>query len=226
VPASPATAAATPAWLQEAWAAGSTVGRAVTAAPSSSSSTPAAPTTPAPAAGGAPERQAIAAAWALSNLGSKAYYDACQRFIEQAYGTGGQYRSAAQAGTQLVKTANPAEADVGDLVFFRPDPSNGMAGHAAIYLGNGEMVGATYGGVTRDRIDSPYWSKLLLGFGDPPNAWQGRASTDALAQGATQLMSTVKDAGGRAAAAGPASAAAAVPDWLKDAWAQGSRIGR
>ena len=86
----------------------------------------------------------------------------------------------------LFKTADPAQADAGDLVFFRRDTSNGGAGHAAIYLGNGEMVGATNAGVTRDRLDSPYWTKLLVGFGDPPAAWKGRSggSTAALEQGA------------------------------------------
>jgi cell wall-associated NlpC family hydrolase len=135
-------------------------------------------------------KQSIAANWALSQLGSKDYYNLCQRFIEQAYGTGGQFGSAAAAGKALFKTANPAEADPGDLIFFKPDASNGFAGHAAIYLGNGEMVGATNGGITRDRIDSPYWSKLLVGFGDPPAAWKGRSggSTAALEKGTGQLL--------------------------------------
>ena len=142
--------------------------------------------------------------WALSNLGSKDFYNLCQRFIEQAYGTGGQYASAAAASKALFKTANPAEADVGDLVFFRPDASNGYAGHAAVYLGNGEMVGATNAGVTKDRIDSPYWSTLLVGFGDPPDAWKGRAASGDLMKGAGQLVGNA-----RAAVQGPAQEAAA-----------------
>ena len=134
------------------------------------------------------ERQAIAASWALSNLGSQDFYNLCQRFIEQAYGTGGQYGSAAAAGKALFKTADPAEADVGDLVFFKPDASNGYAGHAAIYLGNGEMVGATNAGVTRDNIfTNPYWSNLLVGFGDPPAQWTGRAGTADLVKGAAAV---------------------------------------
>jgi hypothetical protein len=143
--------------------------------------------TPAGPSGGAPappsardvpaalQKQATAASWALSQLGSKAFYNLCQRFIEQAYGTGGQYGSAAAAGKALFKTADPAQADVGDLVFFKPDASNGYAGHAAIYLGNGEMVGATNAGVTKDNLlTNPYWRNLLVGFGDPPGQWQGR----------------------------------------------------
>ena len=154
--------------------------------------------------GDAPVKQAVAASWALSNLGSKDFYNLCQRFIEQAYGTGGQYGSAAAAGKALFKTANPAEADVGDLVFFRGDASNGYAGHAAIYLGNGEMVGATNAGVTKDRIDSPYWKNLLVGFGDPPDAWKGRASSGDLMKGAGQLVGNAKAAVQGAAQAAPA----------------------
>ena len=120
------------------------------------------------------QKQATAPSWALSHLGSKDFYNLCQRFIEQAYGTGGQYGSAAAAGKALFKTADPAQADVGDLVFFRPDASNGYAGHAAIYLGNGEMVGATNAGVTKDNLlTNPYWKNLLVGFGDPPGAVAG-----------------------------------------------------
>jgi cell wall-associated NlpC family hydrolase len=179
------------------------------------------PSTLSPEAAG---KQAVAASWALQQLGSKAYYNLCQRFIEQAYGTGGGYTSAAAAGQALVTHADPSRADVGDLVFFRPDPSNGMAGHAAIYLGNGEMVGATYGGVTRDRIDSPYWSKLLLGFADPPAQWAGNkgASTPAVVQGASALLGTAK------ATAGVAPPAAAqmgedTPVWFRGYVAAGGR---
>jgi cell wall-associated NlpC family hydrolase len=149
------------------------------------------------ALGEAPVKQAVAASWALSNLGSREFYNLCQRFIEQAYGTGGQFGSAAAAGKALFKTADPAEADVGDLVFFRPDASNGYAGHAAIYLGNGEMVGATDAGVTRDNIfTNPYWKNLLVGFGDPPDAWKGRASSADLLEGAGQLVGSARAAAG------------------------------
>lgn len=149
-------------------------------------------------------RQATAAAWALAQLGSKDFYNLCQRFIEQAYGTGGQFGSAAAAGKALFKTANPAEADVGDLVFFKPDASNGYAGHAAVYLGNGEMVGATNAGVTRDNfLTNPYWRNLLVGFGDPPAQWQGRSggagpSAADLTKGASSLVSGAREAIGNA----------------------------
>jgi cell wall-associated NlpC family hydrolase len=172
-----------------------------------------APTTQAsqPSAGGsglsgpALVKQAQAASWALSQMGSRDFYNLCQRFIENAYGTSGQYRSAAAASNALMKTADPGAADVGDLVFFRPDASNGNAGHVGIYLGNGEMVSATNSGVTRDNIfNSPYWSKLLVGFGDPPDQWQGKASTPELVKGAASLVNTAKTAApsGRATSSG------------------------
>jgi hypothetical protein len=202
-------------------------GYAAAGGQTSAAAAPAARGGQAPATTLSPEaagKQAVAASWALQQLGSKAYYNLCQRFIEQAYGTGGGYTSAAAAGQALVTHADPSRADVGDLVFFRPDPSNGMAGHAAIYLGNGEMVGATYGGVTRDRIDSPYWSKLLLGFADPPAQWAGAkgASTPAVVQGASTLLGTAK------ATAGVAPPAAAqmgedTPVWFRGYVAAGGR---
>ena len=96
---------------------------------------------------------------------------------------------------------------MGDLVFFRPDASNGYAGHAAIYLGNGEMVGATNAGVTKDNIlTNPYWKNLLVGFGDPPDAWKGRASSGDLMKGAGQLVGNAK-----AAVQGAAGAAEGQP---------------
>lgn len=156
-------------------------------------------------------RQAIAAAWAINQIGSRDWFNLCQRFIEQSYGTGGQYRSAAAAGQVLGINKDMAQADVGDLVFFRPDPSNGNAGHAAIYVGNGEMVGATNGGITRDKIfESPYWSKLFVGFGDPPEQWKGRPATEDLMKGAALLAGNAKSVAG--------NAAGAAKQWSTAAW--------
>lgn len=133
-------------------------------------------------------RQALAAAWALAQMGAQNYNNLCQRFIENAYGTGGQYRSAHAAGQSLIKGRDLKDADVGDLIFFRPDASNGGAGHAAIYVGNGEMVGAIQGGVKRTKImDGGYWQGLFAGFADPPPAWKGVPSTPQLIQGAATL---------------------------------------
>jgi hypothetical protein len=156
-------------------------------------------------------KQALAAAWALNQIGSQDYYNLCQRFVEQAYGTGGQYRSAGAAGNALNWGADPNSADVGDLVFFKPDASNGGAGHVGIYLGNGEMVSATNKGITRDNfLSNSYWKNLFVGFGDPPEQWKGPTSTGDLIEGAAQLAGNAKSAAGN-----PRGAA---QQWTTAAW--------
>ena len=156
-------------------------------------------------------KQALAAAWALNQIGRQDFYNLCQQFIENAYGTTGQYRSAAVAGNALNWGTDPSQADVGDLVFFRPDASNGGAGHVGIYLGNGEMVSATNKGITRDNfLTNPYWKNLFVGFGDPPEQWKGRPATGDLIEGAAQLAGNAK-----AAAGNPAGAAR---QWANAAW--------
>jgi hypothetical protein len=172
-------------------------------------------------------RQAMSAQWALSQLGAQNYYNLCQRFIENAYGTSGRYGSAAVAGNALMNNTSMEDADVGDLVFFRPDASNGGAGHVGIYLGDGEMVSATNKGITRDSLSSPYWKNLLVGFGDPPDQWQGR-SDNALLQGAADLLSkgsvAVGDIG-RAAAASPIAKWGGAGRWLPQIEAASERYG-
>jgi hypothetical protein len=153
-------------------------------------------------------RQAVSAQWALNQLGAQNYYNLCERFIENAYGTSGQYRSAAAASGSLMSNTDMADADVGDLVFFRPDASNGNYGHVGIYVGNGEMVSATNSGITRDRLDSPYWSKLLVGFGDPPDQWQGRSGDEGLLQGAANLVEKAQNFVGNVTGASKARATA------------------
>jgi len=161
-------------------------------------------------------KQALAASWALSQMGSRDYYMLCERFIENAYGTSGRYGSASQAGNALNWGTDPDQADVGDLVFFKPDPSNGNYGHVGIYVGNGEMVSATNGGITRDNFQTnPYWKNLFVGFGDPPEQWSGRPATNDLISGAANLVSKAKTAVGNLTgarkAAGDAYWGAAAP---------------
>lgn len=214
----PATGGAAPGWWSLVSAASDTPrGQSAPAVPARQTAAPGAPAAGSAGGGGdALGRQAVAAAWALSQIGSKDFYNLCQRFIEQAYGTGGRFTSAGAAGAALVKSADLSQADVGDLLFFRPDASNGYGGHAAIYLGNGEMVGATYNGVTRDNVlTSPYWKNLLVGVADPPAQWQGRAGTADLVKGAQQLVGNARAVVGNAAGAVGAAAASATdaPSW-------------
>ncbi len=164
-------------------------------------------------------RRAGAASWALSQLGSQAYYDLCERFIELAYGTGGQFGSAGAAGKALGANTDPARVKAGDLVFFRPDATNGFGGHAGIALGNGDMVGATYGGVTRDNyLTNPYWRDRFVGSADPPPAWNGRPDAGDLARGAQQFVGQAQNAvSGAVSSAGAAAGAAgqAAGDWVQ-----------
>ena len=146
-------------------------------------------------------KQAQAAAWALNQIGRQDYYNLCQRFIENAYGTQSQFGSAAAAGNALNLKTDPYEADVGDLVFFRPDPSNGNAGHVGINIGGGQMVSSTNKGVTVDNfLTNPYWKNLLVGLGDPPEQWQGRPDAKDLVSGATTLVAQGKATAGNAVA--------------------------
>lgn len=146
-------------------------------------------------------KAALAAAWATSNISAQDWNWLCQRFVENAYGTSGQFFSAQAAGNALIthpylgipeaQNKDPLEgAEVGDLVFFAADETNRGFGHVGIYVGNGEMVSATAGGVKKDHIfNSPYWANRFRGWGDAPDAWKGRESTPDLLTGANAILS-------------------------------------
>ena len=153
-------------------------------------------------------KQAQAAAWALNQIGRRDYINLCQRFIENAYGTSGRYATAAAAGNALNMSTDPMTADVGDLVFFRPDASNGGAGHVGINIGNGQMVSSTNRGVQVDNfLTNPYWKNLLVGIGDPPPQWEGRADAKDLVSGATTMVAQAKATAGNPVAAAWGAAA-------------------
>lgn len=144
--------------------------------------------------------KALAAAWAVGQMSRQEWNNFCERFIENAYGTSGRYLTAAAGGQALITHRNrPAPgnpfdgAEVGDLVFFAADASNQNAGHVGIYVGNGEMVSATPGGVRRSKIlGDPYYGPRFLGWGSPPSQWQGPTSTEQLQKGAQQLLSAAQ----------------------------------
>ncbi len=92
-------------------------------------------------------------ALAFANLGSLRWHDAaggslCEQFVENMYGTTGQYPSAiaawlAQAPTDPARLAQQrtlSAAPVGAKLYFfdRAQPD----GHAGIYAGNGAFIGA------------------------------------------------------------------------------------
>jgi cell wall-associated NlpC family hydrolase len=117
------------------------------------------------AASGAGEK---AIQWALSRLGQGGWVGWCQRFVENAFGTGGRYASAWSAANSLM--TNPggtlASAPRGTLVFFRPHPTNGGFGHVGLSLGGGQMVSATNNGPEITGMNS-YWNSLFAGWGPP-----------------------------------------------------------
>ncbi len=62
-----------------------------------------------------------------------------------------------EAQARLGRPVALSELEAGDLVFFRLDPKNR---HVGVYLGEGRFVhAASSTGVTRSRLDEPYWQR-------------------------------------------------------------------
>lgn len=152
------------------------------------------------ATGTNPDRAALAAAWAVQQLGADAWNNYCEQFVEQAYGRLGAFRSAVAAGNALLTPQSAqqarralAGAQVGDLVYFQADDSNQNYGHAGIYVGNGKMVSATPSGVKETGIlDDPYYGPRFRGVATAPQEWSGRPSTPQLQAGAQQLIAAAQ----------------------------------
>lgn len=106
--------------------------------------------------------------WAMNRVGQAIYEGACEKFVENAYNTTGQYASAWAAAQHLMQHPGGSLGDVprGDLVFFRPDSSNGGYGHVGIALGGGRFVSALYSGIAVQG-PAPYWNNLFAGYGAP-----------------------------------------------------------
>ena len=117
-------------------------------------------------------KAANAIAWANSQLGSQNWNGLCEVFVENAYGTQYQYKTAQDAFNAL-HTSTDSSPDIGALVWFVPNTGNGNAGHVGIYLGQGQFISATYNGVQIHDMTS--WSNNVAsyeGWGDAP--WPGR----------------------------------------------------
>lgn len=141
-------------------------------------------------------RQALAAAWAAEQVGSSAWNQFCQQFVENAYSTTGRYPSAAAAQSALNRGKSLKEAVPGDLVYFRADDSNSGYGHAGIYLGNGQMVSATPQGVkVSDILSDAYYGPRFIGVAEAPPDWKGQPSTPELQKGAQRLLANVAGTG-------------------------------
>ena len=123
-----------------------------------------------------------AVAWAKSMLGRQDWNNLCERFVEEAYGTRGVYPSAKDAAKQLVThkgSASLRTAPVGALLYFAADETNDGFGHAAIYLGKGEMISARPDGVTIESVDTPYNNARYIGWGPAPSKFPGRKAAPA-----------------------------------------------
>lgn len=106
---------------------------------------------------------------AYNYLGSQAYDDYCQAFVEQAlYGHQGVYPSAIAAWNQQQDKAVQGTQGMspGDTVYFSPNQGNGGNGHTGIYMGNNEFISATDNGVQTNDLNN--WQKMtgqqLLGY--------------------------------------------------------------
>lgn len=107
--------------------------------------------------------------WAEHRRGSAAWAWYCERFVENAFMTGGRYETAWEAALGLGLRTGPAPR--GALVFFRPDPTNRGYGHVGISLGRGRMISAL-ARVTETQIaGSRYWSGLYAGWARVPASW-------------------------------------------------------
>lgn len=101
---------------------------------------------------------------ARSQLGSQAYINYCEQFVENMQGQNGVNPSAISAWqkAQTNGTANPdvSQAKPGDIIYYAAGNDNGGYGHAAIYAGNGQVISATNSGVKQTPI-SVFASKPL-----------------------------------------------------------------
>src|SRR4051812_16733817 len=85
--------------------------------------------------GGPDQARAGAIAWAKTQLRKADWAYRCERFVEEAYGTRFQYRTAVQAARKLPLHTEPADrAPRGALLFFRGDRVNLGYGHVGLAL--------------------------------------------------------------------------------------------
>ena len=124
--------------------------------------------------GGPGNHRATAIQWALTQLRLTRWAWWCERFVEEAYGSRYDYRTAAAAATRLHLHHEPiTRAPRGSLVYFRADPSNRRYGHVGLSLGDGKMISALARVQKTDIAHSRYWRRLYVGWADAPGSWPG-----------------------------------------------------
>lgn len=121
------------------------------------------------AAAASPSPASRAIAWADRLDGSTRYAWYCERFVENAFGTGGRYETAWDAARAL--GLHRGAAPRGALVFFHPDPTNHGYGHVGISLGGGRMISALARVMVTSIEHTRYWSRLYAGWAPVPASW-------------------------------------------------------
>jgi hypothetical protein len=119
---------------------------------------------------------------ALGYLGRYDWNNYCERFVEVCYGTKNLYPNAATAGRALAShkgMSSLAQAPVGAILYFGANAGNQQQGHAGLYLGDGRMVSATPNGVKMERVDSPAYAGLYIGWAEPGSFGRGRVGVPA-----------------------------------------------
>jgi hypothetical protein len=125
--------------------------------------------------GGGPGADLAAVEWARSQRGLSRWAWRCERFVEEAFGTRGEFPTAAAAAAAMPLTRGSVKkAPPGALVYFRADSVNRGYGHVGISLGDGRVISALSTVTVTDVPKSRYWRELYQGWAEAPKTWPGR----------------------------------------------------
>lgn len=122
-------------------------------------------------------RESRAVSWALSMVGSQAYRNLCERFVENAFGTSGRYPSAlsafnairASGAMRYTRTNIPA-----GMLVFSDGPLDGPYGHVMLSVGGGRFVSGGANGPSVKTFTTPNPGSTFLGWAPAPSSWGGR----------------------------------------------------
>jgi cell wall-associated NlpC family hydrolase len=99
----------------------------------------------------------------------------CEQFVEDAYNTPSRYGNPLdlinQVGGFSSNSPPPGVIAVFGSVSNGGPWDNGGNGHAAIYMGNGQMIGVAGGSIRWARVAD--WGAPLYGYVYPPASWPG-----------------------------------------------------
>ena len=122
-------------------------------------------------------REVRAMGWGLGQVGSGSYYNLCERFVENAYGTSGRYATALTAYRSLkaagqIRTSR-TNIPAGALV-FSDGPVDGPNGHVMLSIGAGRFVSGGANGPSVKIFTTPNPGSTYLGWAPAPSSWPGR----------------------------------------------------